>query len=101
MGEYVIIAIPLLLETGAYNSLVQRVLLIDGTEQHQVERVMKRNAISEAEVRAIMSCQASRQTRTKAADDVIENDGTLNALELKVLEIHHAYLKLSAKLKTA
>ncbi len=95
-AAYVIIAIPLLLETGTYNDLIQRILLIDCTEQQQIERVMKRSSISEAEVKAIMSNQASRQTRAKAADEIIENDGALNAFELKILEVHHAYQKLAA-----
>lgn len=99
-SNYAIIAVPLLLEAGAYNDLIQRVLLIDCPEQQQIERVMKRSAISEAEVKAIMSNQASRQARIQAADDIIVNDGTLDALKSKVQEMHRSYQKL-AGLNTA
>lgn len=96
-SNYAIIAVPLLLETGAYNDLIQRILLIDCPEQQQIERVMKRSAVSEAEVKAILSNQASRQARIKAADEIIVNDGTVAELELKVTEVHDAYLILASK----
>lgn len=95
-SDYAIIAIPLLLETGAYNKLIQRILLIDCTEQQQVERVMKRSALSEAEVKAVLSNQIDRQNRIRAADEIIVNDGALGAFELKIRETHQVYQKLAA-----
>ena len=91
-SPYVLLVVPLLVETGAYRQKVARVLVVDCDEATQVARVMARSGLSASEVRAIMSTQASREERLAAADDVVVNGGDRQELEPKVLALHRKYL---------
>lgn len=91
-GAYVIFVVPLLVESGTWRSRVQRVLAIDCQEATQIARVMARNGLPEAQVKAIMAAQASRADRLAAADDVIDNDGGQDALAPQVERLHQFYL---------
>ncbi|WP_028100856.1 dephospho-CoA kinase [Pseudoduganella violaceinigra] len=90
-GAYVMLAIPLLVESGTWKEQVSRVLVIDCPEQVQLARVMARNGLPEAQVRAIMAAQVPRSVRLAAADDVIDNGGTLAALIPQVDRLHDFY----------
>jgi dephospho-CoA kinase len=94
-GPYVVIVVPLLLETGAYRDLIQRILVIDSSEAAQVARTMERSGLAEAEVRAIMAAQATRATRLAAADDVLPNEGDLAALRRGAEALHLRYVALA------
>jgi dephospho-CoA kinase len=91
-APYVILAVPLLVESGTYRQRVQRVLVVDCPEAVQVARVMARNGLGEAEVQAILAAQASRQQRLAVADDVVDNGGEASALAPQVERLHHQYL---------
>lgn len=95
-SPYVIVAVPLLLETGAYRDIAQRILVVDCSEAQQVARVTARNGLDEAEVRTIMAHQLSRQERLRQADDIVDNQGVRSALSPQVKQLHHRYLKLAA-----
>jgi dephospho-CoA kinase len=95
-SPYAIVAIPLLLETGAYREMVQRVLVVDCSEAQQVERVIARNGLDEAEVRAIMAHQLALQERLRQADDIVDNHGSRSALRSQVEHLHQRYIKLAA-----
>ena len=99
-SAYVILVVPLLVEGGADRSRYSRVLVVDCTEAQQVERVRRRSGLSDAEVRNILSAQATRKQRLARADDVIDNSGTLDALERQVALLHEKYLKLAEESKT-
>ena len=94
-SPYVILAHPLLVETGQ-TGICQRVLVVDVPEELQVKRTMARDDNPESQVRAIMAAQASREERLAAADDVIVNDRDLAHLDEEVARLHHHYLKLAA-----
>ncbi len=96
-SPYVILAVPLLVESGSYRERCDRIVAVDCPESLQISRVMARNGLSEAEVRAIMATQASRAERLAVADDVIANDGDLANLEMRVGELHREYLRLSSQ----
>jgi dephospho-CoA kinase len=91
-GAYVIYVVPLLVESGNWRARVQRILAIDCQEATQIARVMARSGLPEAQVKAIMAAQASRQQRLAAADDVIDNDAGLDALLPQVARLHQFYL---------
>lgn len=91
-APYAVVVIPLLIETGAYREVLDRILVVDCPEALQIERVMARNGRSADEVRAIMAAQASRSARLAAADDVIENTGSADALRSAVADLHRRYL---------
>jgi dephospho-CoA kinase len=95
-GPYLVMAIPLLVEGGDARRRVDRVLVIDVDERRQLERLMARDGGSEAEARAIVSAQATREQRLGQADDVIDNRGSLADLERAVDERHAVYLELAA-----
>lgn len=94
-GLYVIFVVPLLIESGAWRDRVARILAIDCSEATQVARVMARNGLPEAQVRAIMATQVSRAARLAAADDVIDNDGGIDSLVPQVDALHARYLALA------
>lgn len=91
-GTYVVLVVPLLVETGSYRGRVHRILVVDCAEATQVARTMARSGLSEAEVRSIMAVQAGREARLAAADDLIDNDGGLDALRAQVEALHRRYL---------
>jgi dephospho-CoA kinase len=99
-GPYVVQVVPLLLESGDYRQRVARVAVVDAPEELQVKRVMARSGLAEREVRGIMAHQASRAARLAAADDVIDNAGTLDALRKQVGALHAKYLKMASRAKS-
>ena len=96
-APYVVIVVPLLIETGAYRNLARRVLVVDCDEQQQVARVARRSRLATAAVEAIMANQASRAERLRHADDIVRNDGDLATLRSAVEALHRKYLDLAAK----
>jgi dephospho-CoA kinase len=94
-GPYVIVVVPLLFETGAYEDIVDRVLVVDCAEDEQVRRTIGRSGLQEEEVRAIMAAQLPRAARLERADDVLHNDKGMEALREQVLELHAKYLTLA------
>lgn len=93
-GPYTILASPLLLETQQYR-LVDRILVIDASEALQIERASQRDINNEAQIRAIMSTQLSRQERCAKANDIIQNHGSLIELDEQIENLHQLYLELS------
>jgi len=95
-SQYVIIVVPLLLESENYSD-VDRILVIDVTEDVQLERIKKRDGSSETLARSIMDAQMKRERRLKSADDVISNNSGIDSLEKQVKNLHNQYLQLSVK----
>lgn len=94
---YVVLAVPLLVESGTYRARCDRIVVVDCPESLQIERVMARNGLAAEQVRAIMAAQATRADRLAAADDVVLNDGGLTKLYEQVERLHLNYLRQSAE----
>jgi dephospho-CoA kinase len=94
-APYVMLVVPLLFETGALLDLVRRVLVVDCDEDEQIRRATTRSGISPDEVRRIMAAQLPRAKRLSRADDVIDNTGSLAALDAVVARLHDKYLALA------
>ncbi|MGF6370145.1 dephospho-CoA kinase [Paraburkholderia sp. RAU6.4a] len=95
-GPYVIVVVPLLVESGTWKNRVNRVLTVDCSVDTQIARVVSRNGFSREQVLAIIARQATREARLAAADDVIVNDNApLEELEAQVDAHHQAYLSLA------
>ena len=95
-GPYVVIVVPLLVESGTWRSRVDRVLVVDCGLDTQIARVMRRNAFSREQVLAIIARQATREARLAAADDVVVNDDTpFEQLSEEVRRLHRRYLTLA------
>ena len=99
-GPYVVYVVPLLVESGGARDRVQRVLVVDVPEALQVERVRTRSGLSEKEIRSIIAQQAARAARLAAADDVIENSGSLDALRKQVAALDARYRKMAVPAKS-
>lgn len=87
-GRLVVNDIPLLVEVG-YAPFFDEVIVVDVPVPIQIERAVSRG-MAEADARARISAQASREDRLAAATYVIDNTGTLDDLRKRVQEIYDA-----------
>jgi len=94
-GLYVVYVVPLLVESGDYARRVDRVLVVDAPEETQVARVGTRG-LAEDRIRSIIRSQVARADRLKAADDVIDNGGSLEDLRKQVAALHQKYLQFAS-----
>ena len=92
---YVLAVVPLLLETGAYREITDRVLVVDCPEEEQVRRAAARPGMAPESVRRIMAAQLSRAERNARADDVLANTGSIDELLQGVAKLHERYLALA------
>ena len=94
-GPYQLIVVPLL--TGsALRDYVDRILVVDCEEERQVERLLARDAESVEQARRILAAQSSREERLAIADDVINNDHSLEHLRDQVADLDRQYRQLGA-----
>lgn len=102
-APYAVLSAPLLIEAAEAGlaNLCQRILVIDVSEQTQLERASLRDEQSAAKIKAIMVNQLERAERNRHADDVVDNEKDLNALHLQLQPLHEAYLTLAQQLKYA
>jgi dephospho-CoA kinase len=94
-SPYVILMVPLLIESRDYRRRCQRILVVDCPEELQLARVMARSGLDAAQVRTIMATQVGRAARLAAADDVIDNSQDSAHLRRQVEELHARYLQLA------
>ena len=99
-GPYAVLVVPLLIESVDYRERVDRVLVVDCPVDVQLARVRARSGLSEDEARRIITAQVSREARLAAADDVIDNSDTLDALRDQVRRYHAQYLGFAAACQT-
>ena len=92
-GDYLLVVVPLLAESPL-KSFVNRILVVDCSEDTQMSRLLARDAESEDRARRILAAQSSREERLAIADDVINNDGSLDATRSQVAALHNYYLTL-------
>ncbi len=81
--QVVVLDIPLLVETGNRHG-ASAVIVIDCPTDVAVHRLMSLRGFSEADARARIASQASREDRLALADFVIDNGGDLDALDAEV-----------------
>jgi dephospho-CoA kinase len=93
-SPYVLLAVPLLFESG-FDQLVDRSLVVDCPEPAQLERLKLRDGSDDAEARAMLAAQIPRERRRAAADDIIDNSGSIDGLRIQVDALHRKYLKLA------
>lgn len=106
-SPYAIAAIPLLAEAGDGSAATRResvaqaypwldrILVVDVPEAVQAARVMARDQVDTELARRMIAAQASREVRLAIADDVVANDGSLEALDGRVAELHDRYLGMA------
>ncbi len=96
-APYTLIVVPLLFESGRYAGWLQRVITVDCPEETQVTRTALRSNLDETAVRAIMAQQLSRAARRKLADEIIDNNGSLDDLKMQIVGIHRRLSALAAE----
>jgi dephospho-CoA kinase len=97
VGPYLVLSIPLLVESSGARDRVDRILVVDADESQQVQRLMTRDSVSVEQARAVLAAQASRTDRLKVADDVLLNSGSVAELRQAVDRLHQRYLELATR----
>lgn len=93
-APYALVVVPLLVESRGYG-FANRIVVVDCSEEQQIERVAHRSGLPQEQIRAIIASQASRSERLSVANDVIHNDGEISALRSQVQKLHQHYLSLA------
>jgi dephospho-CoA kinase len=93
---YCVFSIPLLIETGRTKDF-DRVLVVEAPTSMRRERTARRSNLDRKQIDAIIAAQASDEERRQAADDLIVNDGSLDALCAKVNVLNQQYLELASQ----
>lgn len=95
---YAIASIPLLAEGGGRSAYpwLDRILVVDVAAAVQLARLQQRDGIDAALAQRMLAAQATRQQRLAIADDVLVNDGALDALDTQVLALNRLYRGLSS-----
>lgn len=94
LAPYLVLVVPLLVETG-YSGFCDRTLVVDAPPELQLRRLLQRDAIDEAQARAMIAAQADRETRRVAADDLIDNSGDIDHLLAQTDRFHRIYLEMA------
>lgn len=94
-ATYCIVVIPLLLEVRESQDCVDRILVVDVSEETQISRTQQRDHLSQVAIDRILQNQVRRDKRLAAADEVIDNDTDLATLKQRVQALHEKYLQLA------
>lgn len=95
-SAYAVLVSPLLFESKQ-NELVDRVLLIDVSEETQLKRASLRDGASIEQIEKIIAAQMPRQDKQEKSDDIVLNESSLGQLHAQLDERHAIYLKLAQK----
>lgn len=93
--RYVMVVVPLLVESGDWAHRLTRVLVVDCPRETQLTRVMARSGLTREQAEAILNAQATREQRLAIADDVIDNSADPDALPQQVKQLHEKYCNLA------
>ena len=94
-GPYQLIVVPLL-TSSALRDYVDRILVVDCEEERQIERLLARDAETEEQARRILATQSSRAERLAIADDVINNNNSIDSLRGQVADLDRDYRRIAA-----
>lgn len=92
VSAYVLIDCALLVEKQEWRESVEKLIVVDVPESVQIKRLTENRHLSEATAYAILSRQATRDTRIRSADYVITNTESLAILKEKVQSLHKELL---------
>ncbi len=92
-ANYLIIVVPLLLETD-FTDLIDRILVVTAKEKLRIERIQERDNRTLNEIQAIISIQVGDTRRLGVADDIIDNNNSLEQLVDQVTQLDIKYQQL-------
>lgn len=95
-SEYAILDIPLLIDKQGtipppLKLLIDRVLVIHTQLETQINRISVRDHLNKEQALKIIQTQSSNSQKLALADDVIDNNGTLQQLKIQVKSLHKKY----------
>lgn len=93
-GDYQLIVVPLLVGSPLLQ-FVDRVLVVDCQEDTQIRRLLERDTESVEQAERILAAQASREERLAIADDVVNNDHSLDHVRDQVIDLDRKYQRLT------
>lgn len=96
-NPYLILEIPLLFESG-FETIPDRILVVDCTRAQQMTRIQKRDHCDAQTIAAMLGVQLDPQTRRQKAQDYIDNRGSLVELSAQVKKWHEYYVQLCGSL---
>lgn len=95
-ADYVLLVVPLLVESGLFED-ADLVVVVDVPEALQVHRLLARDGVDRRQAEAMLASQASRAERLAAADEVIDNSGSLEDLARASDALHERLVALSRR----
>ena len=98
-SPYVVLVAPLLFENNL-DKYCDHTLLIDVPTSVQVARTAKRDNTSSEQVKSIIASQMSRADKQQKADDILNNDRSLNLVHIELVDLHKKYLQYALNNKT-
>ncbi len=99
-SHYVVLDIPLLIDHSGsvpvhLAALVDRILVINVEPETQIQRICQRDNLKRTDAIAIIKNQSSTEQKMALADDIIDNDDSISALESGVTLLHNHYLNIA------
>ena len=88
---YKIVMVPLIYETNSQD-FYDKILVVECSEENQINRASKRDNKTNDDIINIIKNQATSEQRKSIADEVINNDSSLNELKNQVIKIHQKFL---------
>jgi dephospho-CoA kinase len=93
-ASYVLVVVPLLFETN-FQSLVDRILVVDCPADQQIQRLKKRDDIDDNLANSMLAQQLSNAERLTRAHDIINNRDDDADLATQVAALHQFYSELA------
>ncbi len=94
-SAYCLIAVPILRKDSEILSLVDRIIFIDCKESIQIKRTLLRDNLDLELIKKIIKSQPNRVELSQLANDIIQNNGSLNRLNRDIQNLHEKYIKLA------
>jgi len=96
-GEPIVIVEAALIYEAGMNKNLDAVIVVDADESERINRVRKRDVVSEEAVRSRMDAQLDAQKKMEKAEYIIYNHGTLADLEIKVRFLYSIFKQLTCE----
>ncbi len=89
--DILFISVPLMIETGSYKRY-DKIVLVYASKELQLKRLIEKSFTQE-EALARINAQMDIEEKRKYADYIIENTGSIQELEIKVMELYNELKK--------
>ena len=89
--KIVFISVPQLFESG-FNILFDKIILVTSDEKLRLERLMRRNNLSEEEAQIRIKSQIPQEEKISRSDFVVENNSSIDFLEEQIDKILNTLL---------